>query len=55
MDRKAWLPAGVLAAGIGAALLAGPGAAAADDGRGAGAERDRGSATRSHAAAGKGR
>lgn len=47
-DRKTWLGAGLLAAGIGAGLFAGPGVAAADDGRGTAAEQDRGSATRSH-------
>jgi hypothetical protein len=45
--RKTWLRAGVVAAGLGAGLLVGPGVAAADDGRGATAEQDRGGAKRS--------
>ncbi|MCW1959926.1 MAG: DUF1214 domain-containing protein, partial [Mycobacterium sp.] len=46
-DRRAWLRAGVLAAGIGAGLFAAPGIAMADDGRGAGTDRNHAPA-RSH-------
>jgi hypothetical protein len=47
-DRKLLLRASLLALGMGAGLLAGPGIAAADDGRTGGAERDRGSTSRAH-------
>jgi hypothetical protein len=53
-ERRVWLRAGVLAAGLGAGLLVGPGVAAADEGRGEAAEQDRGAATRSHAADARG-
>jgi len=51
--RATWVRAGVLAAGLGAGLLAGPGVAAADDGRGAAVEQDRGAAKRSHGTVGR--